>query len=59
MVRNMKTNTNSHGVECPYCQSANVKKISTTSRVISVSALGAASEKIGKQWHCINCNTYF
>lgn len=55
IARNM--NTNGHGVNCPYCSSANVKKISAASRAMSVSALGAASGKIGKQWHCNNCKS--
>ena len=59
LARNMKTNTNSYGIKCPYCQSANVKKISTTSRAISVGLAGVASGKIGKQWHCINCESDF
>lgn len=52
-------NGNGHGVKCPYCQSTNVKKITTTSRAISVGAVGVASGKIGKQWHCNNCRTDF
>lgn len=59
LARNMKTNKNSYGIKCPYCKSGNVKKISTTSRAISVSAIGAASGKIGKQWHCNNCKSDF
>lgn len=57
IARNMNTNTSGHGVKCPYCSSANVKKISAASRAMSVSALGAASGKIGKQWHCNNCKS--
>lgn len=46
-------------VECPYCKSTNTEKISTVSRAVSVSLVGAASGKIGKQWHCKNCNSNF
>ena len=46
-------------VECPYCHSANVKKISTTSRMISTWLVGLASKKIGKQWHCNQCGSDF
>lgn len=59
MAQNMKTNANSYGVKCPYCQSTNVKKISITSRAVSVGAVGVASGKIGKQWHCNNCKADF
>lgn len=46
-------------VECPYCHSTNTEKISTMSRAVSVSLVGAASGKIGKQWHCKNCGSNF
>lgn len=46
-------------VECPYCHSTNTEKISTMSRAVSVSLVGAASGKIGKQWHCKQCGSDF
>lgn len=46
-------------VICPYCKSTNTEKISTVSRAVSVSLVGAASGKIGKQWHCKNCGSNF
>lgn len=46
-------------VVCPYCNSTNTEKISTVSRAVSVSLVGAASGKIGKQWHCKNCGSNF
>ena len=46
-------------VPCPYCKSTNTEKISVASRAVSVSLVGAASGKIGKQWHCRNCNSNF
>ena len=46
-------------VECPYCHSTNTEKISTVSRAVSVSLVGAASGKIGKQWHCKQCGSNF
>lgn len=46
-------------VVCPYCKSTNTEKISTVSRAVSVSLVGAASGKIGKQWHCNNCKSDF
>lgn len=46
-------------VVCPYCHSANTEKISTMSRAVSVSLVGAASGKIGKQWHCKQCGSNF
>lgn len=45
--------------ECPYCHSRKTKKISGTSRTISALTFGFASKKIGKQWHCNNCDSYF
>lgn len=41
--------------KCPMCGSINIEKISTTSRVISVAAVGLASRKIGKQYKCKKC----
>ena len=46
-------------VVCPYCKSTNTEKISTVSRAVSVSLVGAASGKIGKQWHCKACGSNF
>lgn len=44
---------------CPYCSSANTKKISGTSRVGSALMFGIFSKKIGKQWHCNSCGSDF
>ena len=46
-------------VICPYCKSTNTEKISTVSRAVSVSLVGAASGKLGKQWHCKQCGSNF
>ena len=46
-------------VVCPYCKSTNTEKISVASRAVSVSLVGAASGKIGKQWHCKQCGSNF
>lgn len=46
-------------VSCPYCNSSNTSKISTGSRIASVGMLGLFSKKLGKQWHCNNCNSDF
>lgn len=46
-------------VVCPYCHSTDTEKISTMSRAVSVSLVGAASGKIGKQWHCKQCGSDF
>lgn len=45
--------------KCPYCNSTDIKKITTVNRAISVSAFGLASSKVGKQWHCNNCKSDF
>ena len=44
---------------CPYCKSDNTVKIDTISRMGSIFIAGAASGKIGKQWHCNNCKSDF
>lgn len=40
---------------CPICKSRNTHRISTANRVLSVSTLGLASSKIGKQYECKDC----
>lgn len=44
-----------YGLKCPVCGSSNVKRISNTSRAISVELLGLASSKIAKQYECKSC----
>lgn len=46
-------------IECPYCRSYDVKKITTAGRAVSVGVFGIASGKIGKQWHCNKCKSDF
>lgn len=46
-------------ITCPYCKSTNVKKITTTSRVIGAATMGLASSNIGNQWYCNNCKSKF
>lgn len=46
-------------IYCPYCKSDNTVKIDTISRMGSIFIAGAASGKIGKQWHCNNCKSDF
>ncbi len=53
------TQQSSPQVTCPYCKSANTKKISTTGRVASVLSFGLLSKKVGKQWYCNDCKSYF
>lgn len=46
-------------IECPYCRSYDVKKITVAGRAVSVGLFGIASGKIGKQWHCNKCKSDF
>lgn len=47
-------------ITCPYCQSANCKKISGLSKAVSVGLWGIfALGKTTKQWHCNNCGSDF
>ena len=43
--------------KCPTCQSADIKKISVTSKAGSVALWGLFSQKVKKQWHCNNCGS--
>lgn len=44
---------------CPYCNSTNVAKVSGTSRLASTFLFGIGSKKVGKQWKCNSCKSYF
>ena len=46
-------------ISCPFCKSTDVQKIGAISRFISVSTLGLAGKKIGKQWYCNSCKGAF
>lgn len=46
-------------VKCVYCKSTNVKKISTSSKVVNTALFGFFGTKKHKQWHCNNCNSDF
>lgn len=41
--------------KCPTCQSINIKKVSTTSRVINTAIYGIFGTKRYKTFHCNNC----
>ena len=58
-IQNQQDLASGKRIICPYCKSTNTEKISTVSRAVSVSLVGAASGKIGKQWHCKNCGSNF
>ena len=44
---------------CPYCNSTNLTKVSGASRFASTLMFGIGSKKVGKQWKCNNCKSYF
>lgn len=46
-------------VKCVYCNSTNVKKISTSSKVVNTAIFGIFGTKRHKQWHCNNCDSDF
>ena len=57
IIKNLQHNIN---VECPYCKSTSVKKISTTSKIAYGATLGIlAGSKLVHQWHCNNCKSDF
>lgn len=41
--------------KCPTCQSTNIKRVSGTSKAVSVAMFGLLSQKVKKQFHCNNC----
>lgn len=46
-------------VKCPYCNSYDTTKISTTSKVINILMFGIFGQKRKYQWHCNNCKSNF
>lgn len=46
-------------IKCPYCNSTDTKKITATSRSLSIVAFGLGSKKLGKQFHCNKCKADF
>lgn len=59
VVEHKKNKPQTNIPQCPYCHSTNLKKISTSGRIVSVGIFGLGSSKIGKQWHCNNCKSDF
>ncbi len=45
--------------KCPTCQSSDIQKLSTTSKVIGVRLLGLASKTVGKTYKCNKCGYYW
>lgn len=47
-------------VTCPYCKSANTKKITATSKAVHTAMFGIfAMGRNSKQWHCNQCKSDF
>lgn len=46
-------------VSCPYCNSTNVKKITTTSKAINTALFGVFGTKRHKNYYCNNCKSNF
>ena len=46
---------NNNKPKCPTCNSTNLKRVSTTSKVVSVAMWGLLSQKAKKTWHCNSC----
>ena len=57
LLENMAATLKYINVECPYCNSSNVTKISTVNRAVSVGMFGLASSKIGKTHKCNDCGS--
>lgn len=54
-VNQQKQQQESNVPKCPTCQSINIKKISTTSKITSVAMWGLLSQKVKKTYHCNKC----
>jgi len=50
----------SPSIKCPYCNSTNTKKITTTSKAVHTAFFGIFSiGRNAKQWHCNQCGSDF
>lgn len=45
--------------KCQICGSTNIKRISTTAKVVNTAMFGIFGNKRKYQWHCNNCNSDF
>lgn len=45
--------------KCSYCNSTNVKKITSTAKVVNIAMFGLLGNKRKYQWHCNNCDSDF
>lgn len=59
LKKEYKTSQQPNTPHCPTCNSTNIRKIGTGERAASIIGLGIFSKKIGKQWYCNNCKSYF
>lgn len=56
LAQQKSSNTqNNNKPKCPTCNSTNLKRVSTTSKVASVAMWGLFSQKAKKTWHCNSC----
>ena len=51
------TNQQANIPTCPTCGSTNIKHISTLNRAVSIGVFGLFSNKIGKNYECLDCKT--
>lgn len=55
-----QTNINTQPIViCPYCQSTDTTKITTTAKVVNTALWGIFGTKRHKEWHCNNCKSDF
>lgn len=54
-LRDYNSSGHRNYTKCPTCGSSNVKRISTSKRMVSVATLGIASNSMGKTYECLNC----
>lgn len=45
--------------KCPYCNSSNLKRITTTAKAVNIAMFGLLGNKRKYQWHCNNCKSDF
>ena len=56
---NKSFNSSAPTITCPYCQSTDCNKISSTSKAINIALFGIFGNKRRYQWHCNKCKSDF
>lgn len=58
-VEQQKKTVEDNTPKCPYCNSNDLKRITTTAKAVNIAMFGLLGNKRKYQWHCNNCKSDF